>query len=150
MSLPKRNWGNWGNWGWAEIIGLLSLLVAIIAFATPEVRCILGLRSEACPPKLDSEPTSPPLASITDGPSRVTRKTTATFTFHADSPNARIECKLDGEDWKSCRSPRRYERLQDGEHKFFVRALDATGKRPLDSNRTINNAKPSTFVDKTA
>lgn len=42
------------KWGWGETIGLIGLLVTITAFATPEVRCIVGLQSESCPSK-DSE-----------------------------------------------------------------------------------------------
>ncbi len=34
--------------GLGEIIGLIGVLVAIIAFATPEVRCFVGLKSESC------------------------------------------------------------------------------------------------------
>ena len=36
------------KWGWGETIALLSLIIAIATFVTPEIRCALGLPSESC------------------------------------------------------------------------------------------------------
>ncbi|MDJ0796337.1 MAG: DUF4189 domain-containing protein [Calothrix sp. MO_167.B12] len=37
-----------GKWGWGETLGLLSIVIAIAAFAEPEVRCMIGLQSQLC------------------------------------------------------------------------------------------------------
>ena len=51
----------------------------------------------------------------------------ATLKFSADEGGTEFECKLDKKDFKPCESPKRYRKLDDGKHKFFVIATDAAG-----------------------
>ncbi len=50
-----------------------------------------------------------------------------TFSF-ASEPEASFHCKLDGQPWRLCRSPRAYF-LAPGRHVFRVFAIDAAGNR---------------------
>ena len=50
-----------------------------------------------------------------------------TLRFSSDEPGASFECKLDKGKFKSCTSPKKYKKLDDGKHKFFVLATDAAG-----------------------
>ena len=49
-----------------------------------------------------------------------------TFRF-ASSEAGRFQCKLDGDEWKSCKSPRRFKRLSVRKHAFRARAIDTAG-----------------------
>ncbi len=50
-----------------------------------------------------------------------------TFTGSGGSGKLSFECRLDRGAFKPCHSPQFYKGLKLGEHKFEVRALDATG-----------------------
>lgn len=77
-----------------------------------------------CPPAND---TDPPTTTITKGPSNRTEKHKATFKFVSDEPGSTFECKIDKKPYKACSSPRKVRRLDDGRHKFRVRATDQAG-----------------------
>lgn len=36
------------KWGWGETLALVGIAIAIAAFVEPEVRCMVGLKSESC------------------------------------------------------------------------------------------------------
>jgi len=82
----------------------------------------------------DGPPTGPgtgdtkaPETTIDKAPKNRTGKHKAKFRFSADEP-ATFECSLDSKrNFQPCTSPRKYKRLDDGKHKFFVRATDAAG-----------------------
>jgi hypothetical protein len=48
------------------------------------------------------------------------------FAFAASEPGAGFHCKLDGQPWRPCRSPRAYL-VSPGRHTFRVFAIDAAG-----------------------
>jgi Ca2+-binding RTX toxin-like protein len=50
------------------------------------------------------------------------------FGFAASEPGASFHCKLDGQPWRLCRSPRNYL-VAPGRHTFRVFAIDAAGNR---------------------
>ena len=50
------------------------------------------------------------------------------FAFAASEPGASFHCKLDGQPWRVCRSPRAYL-APPGRHVFRVFAIDAAGNR---------------------
>ncbi len=64
-------------------------------------------------------------STITGGkPSDPSNSRSPTFTFTASEPT---QCKLDGEAFAACTSPKGYSNLADGEHTFTVKATDAAG-----------------------
>jgi hypothetical protein len=66
-----------------------------------------------------------PLTTIGDKPAKTTSDPDARFTFGADEPVERYECRRDEQaDWNACESPRVYEDLPLGAHTFRVRAVD--------------------------
>jgi hypothetical protein len=72
--------------------------------------------------------TPPPNTAITAGPRTSTSRRTARFSFTAIDAASHFQCKLDGQRWQGCRSPKTYRRLQTGGHAFRVRAIDSIGK----------------------
>jgi Glycosyl hydrolase catalytic core len=73
--------------------------------------------------------TTPPVASITAGPSQggVTSDATPTFSFKSNEPGSTFECKVDAGAFKGCSSPYTLPPLANGPHTFSVRATDAPG-----------------------
>jgi len=93
--------------------------------------------------------TTAPDTQITSGPSGPTNNPNPTFTFTSE-PGATFECRLDGETWDACTSPRHYTDLPDGDHSFEVRAIDATGTPdPTPASRafTVETIEPDTTID---
>jgi len=64
---------------------------------------------------------------IDKGPDGKIERDKAKFKFSANLPGASFECKLDKGKFKSCESPKKYKNLDDGKHKFLVRAIDTLG-----------------------
>ncbi len=85
-----------------------------------------------CPPDID-----PPETEITKGAPNKTEKTKLRFKFTSDEPGSTFECKADKKPFRSCSSPKKVKRLDEGKHKFKVRATDAAG-----------NVDPSAAKDK--
>ena len=69
--------------------------------------------------------TPPPVPVIGAGPGEVTTAHSATFAFSDDETGVTFSCRLDDGEWSTCESPRDYARIEDGEHAFELRALDA-------------------------
>lgn len=87
----------------------------------------------------------PPGTTITFGPSGATDDSTPTFSFTADEPVSRFECRIDGTAFAGCTSPYTTAPLADGDHTFEVRAVDLAGS--VDSTpaaRTFTVASSST------
>ena len=74
-----------------------------------------------------ADDTKAPQTRITKAPKRRTEKTIAKFKFKSSEPDSTFECKFDRSGYEPCRSPERFRRLDEGKHKFRVRATDATG-----------------------
>ncbi|HEV2952251.1 MAG TPA: hypothetical protein VGZ51_09110, partial [Actinomycetota bacterium] len=85
-----------------------------------------------------------PITTITSGPGQpsefdpeilISDSESAVFVFHSSQQNSTFECALDEggsnpldvEPFVPCTSPRAYWGLQDGEHKFAVRATNPEG-----------------------
>jgi hypothetical protein len=71
--------------------------------------------------------TDPPETTITKGAPSKTDKTKVRFRFTSDEPGSAFECKIDKQPYKACSTPKRVKRLDEGKHKFKVRAIDAAG-----------------------
>ncbi len=84
----------------------------------------------------------PPQTKITKGAPKKTDKSKVKFKFSSDDPGANFECKLDKKPYKACTSPKTVKRLDEGKHKFAVRAVDADGHRdaspPKDKFKVVD------------
>ncbi len=67
-----------------------------------------------------------PVATIESMPNPVTASSDAQFSFKLSEAGT-FECRLDKDEWKPCVSGKKYEKLGDGEHNFFVRGIDEAG-----------------------
>ena len=85
----------------------------------------------------DLSDTTAPETTLTRGAPKKTDKTKLKFEFTASEPNSTFECKKDKKPFKSCSSPTKMKHLDEGKHKFKVRAIDAAG-----------NVDPSPATDK--
>jgi hypothetical protein len=69
----------------------------------------------------------PPDTRMGKKPARRTATRRARFTFAADQPGSRFECKLDKGRFKPCHSPFTH-RVEPGRHRFSVRAVNRAGE----------------------
>ena len=86
--------------------------------------------------------TAAPNATIDSGPADPTNSRSASFAFRADKTST-FECRLDDGDWVGCSSPQVYADLEDGAHRFEVRATDGanTGQAAVHA-WTIDTVAP--------
>jgi hypothetical protein len=87
-----------------------------------------GGGSSTATPQLPAPPApgapSKPKVTITKGPKKSSKSTTAKFTFKATpAAGAKFQCKLDNARWASCKSPKTYKNLKPRKHTFRVRAI---------------------------
>ena len=73
--------------------------------------------------------TKPPKTKITKKPKKKTSSHKARFRFTSNEAGSSFECKLDKGRWKGCSSPKKYKGLDQGKHRFKVRATDTSGNR---------------------
>ena len=73
--------------------------------------------------------TTPPVATITSGPSHgaTIANPTPTFKFTANEPGSTFQCRVDGNPFNACTAPYKTAPLANGSHRFSVRAIDAPG-----------------------
>jgi len=91
-----------------------------------------------------------PETTIDSGPSGITDDSTATFAFSSPDPSPSFECRFDGDAFSSCGSPHTSGSLDDGEHTFYVRALDEAGnadESPASRTFIVDTADPQTAID---
>jgi hypothetical protein len=90
--------------------------------------------------------TKPPDTAISTRPEPLTSSTSAEFTFTSTEESSTFECSLDRSDFAPCSTPKTYNNLADGDHRFEVRATDAAGNpdsSPDSRTWTIDRAGPS-------
>ncbi len=68
-----------------------------------------------------------PQTTITKDAPKQTDKSKVKFKFVSDEAGSTFECKVDKKPFKPCQSPRTIKHLDEGKHKFKVRAVDAAG-----------------------
>jgi hypothetical protein len=75
--------------------------------------------------------TDPPDTEITRRPPPRNEFHRAHYRWTADDNDVVVgsQCKLDRKPWKRCSSPKTIKHLDEGRHKFKVRAIDAAGNR---------------------
>ena len=72
------------------------------------------------------------------------------FEFASSEKHSSFECKLDDGDYEACSSPRGYPGLDDGAHRFRVRAIDRAGNpdpSPASRKRTVDTNPPETAIE---
>jgi DNA-directed RNA polymerase specialized sigma24 family protein len=72
------------------------------------------------------------------------------FEFTSSEKHASFECKLDDGDYGACSSPKAYPGLDDGGHRFRVRAVDRAGNpdpSPASRKWTVDTNPPETAVE---
>jgi sugar lactone lactonase YvrE len=81
--------------------------------------------------------TDPPTVTIDSGPSGTSVSSSAKFFFSSADVSDTFECHLDGDssNYAPCSSPMNYTGLQEGTHKFYVRAFDALGNMSTEKVR---------------
>ena len=93
---------------------------------------------------------TPPTVNITSGPqpSSFSNVSSPSFSF-SSSELSTFQCSLDSSvSFSSCSSPRSYSGLSDGQHTFYVRAIDNVGNMGSATSRTwtIDTAPPETTM----
>lgn len=71
--------------------------------------------------------TEPPETTITKQPKDKVEASTAKYKFSSSEAGSTFECKRDRKSFTPCTSPTKLKHLDDGKHRFQVRATDATG-----------------------
>ena len=79
------------------------------------------------PPETTPPDTTAPQTKITKGAANKTDKTKVKFKFTRDEAGSTFECGLASGKFKPCTSPKTIKNLDQGKHKFKVRAIDAAG-----------------------
>ena len=72
------------------------------------------------------------------------------FEFTSSEKHSSFQCKLDDGDYGACSSPKAFPRLDDGAHRFRVRAVDRAGNpdpSPASRNWTVDTNPPETAVE---
>ena len=73
--------------------------------------------------------TDPPETKLTkEAPDR-TKRHEVKFKFTSDEPGSTFKCRLDDKRVRPCSSPKKVKSLDEGKHRFEVRAFDAAGNR---------------------
>jgi DNA-binding beta-propeller fold protein YncE len=82
------------------------------------------------------------------GPAASTPFSTASFSFTANEPGATFHCKLDGDIYAPCTSPRNYSGLVEGPHIFYAYATDTLGfdGNPTQYPWTIDTTPPTASI----
>jgi hypothetical protein len=72
------------------------------------------------------------------------------FEFASSERHSSFECKLDDGDYEACSSPKAYPGLDDGAHRFRVRAIDRAGNpdpSPASRKWTVDTNPPETAIE---
>ena len=71
-----------------------------------------------------------PETTILTMPAKQATSTTAIFTFKASEAST-FQCKLDAGTYAVCASPKTYTALTEGQHTFYVKAIDSAGNMDI-------------------
>jgi len=90
-----------------------------------------------------------PATKLTEAPNAFSQDD-ARFEFTSTEKHSSFECKLDEGDYAACSSPKTYAGLDDGGHRFRVRAVDQAGNpdaSPASRKWTVDTSPPETSID---
>ena len=91
--------------------------------------------------------TAAPGTTISSGPLGTITDSTPSFEFSSSETGSSFECRVDSGNFSPCSSPQTTAVLQDGEHTFAVRALDAAGnvdQTPASRRFTVETPRTGT------
>jgi parallel beta-helix repeat protein len=97
--------------------------------------------TDATPDRRTWTVAAPPDTTVVSGPSGNVRSTSASFSFSSSEAGSTFQCSRDGSAFAGCTSPKSYSSLSQGNHTFWVRAVDKAG------NIDATPASRSWFVD---
>jgi hypothetical protein len=125
---------------WCQICGTAGLL-QYDRTPKPAYNAFTGFTAE----------TTPPVASITGGPSQGSfiKNSIPTFSFASNEPGSTFACRFDASYFTTCSSPHtRGSPLPDGGHSFSVKAIDAPGNESAIVSRsfTVDTVPPQTTI----
>jgi hypothetical protein len=88
-----------------------------------------------------------PDTTVTSGPTTPTDPT-PDFAFSSDMAGSTFECKVDGGAFEPCSSPTTLPTQADGQHVFYVRAVNGgrTDPTPASHTFTVDTTKPKVSV----
>jgi DNA-directed RNA polymerase specialized sigma24 family protein len=89
-----------------------------------------------------------PNTDLTDAPDDYAQGN-ARFAFTSTEKKSSFECKLDDGKYEPCSSPKSFSSLQDGQHRFRVRAIDRAGNpdpSPVSRRWTVDTHAPETTI----
>ncbi len=92
---------------------------------------------------------TPPETKLLKFPKRFSNSSKAIFVASNSDHTILFECKIDGSKWSKCKNKTDYSQLGEGEHSFFVRAVDKAGnfdKTPVIFNWEIDLTPPKTKI----
>jgi hypothetical protein len=87
---------------------------------------------------------TPPLTTLTDGPTGWTNEATPTFVFEASELGSKLECRVDSAAFQTCTSPLTTAALTDADHTFSVRAIDPAGN--VDATPAVRSFQVDTVA----
>ncbi len=94
--------------------------------ASDECPSVSGPASnQGCP--VETDDIDPPKTTITKGAPNRIKRSKVKFKFESNEAGSTFECKVDKKPFKPCESPKKVKRLDQGKHKFKVRATDPAG-----------------------
>jgi virginiamycin B lyase len=91
------------------------------------------------PPNTTPADITPPETTISRGAPNKIEKNEVTFRFSSSELDSTFECRLDQKAFRACGSPKKVRRLDEGRHRFKVRAIDAAGN--VDSSAAKDKFK---------
>jgi hypothetical protein len=132
-----------GSWSYTAASNLSDNVYAFTAKATDAAGNVSAV-SNTVHIRVD---VANPTAQITAKPGALSNDSTPTFSFTADEPSS-FECNIDGGAYAGCSSPFTSGALADGPHKFFVRAIDASGNQstPVEWDWTTDTTAPDVTI----
>lgn len=90
-----------------------------------------------------------PLTTIDSAPPTYSDSRTATFTFSTAASGSTFKCQLDSLEVEDCASPKTYDSLTEGSHRFQVRAIDAALNEgsPIGHTWTADTTAPAASIE---
>jgi hypothetical protein len=92
---------------------------------------------------------TPPVTTLLGEPIGLTKDNTPSFAFKSNEIGSSFQCKVDGAAFAPCSSPKATAALNDGQHTFTVRAIDAAHNvdpTPVSRTFTVDATPPLTTI----
>jgi hypothetical protein len=89
-----------------------------------------------------------PGVALASAPTGTSATPGGTAHFTTDDATASLQCRVDEEEWRTCFSPHQIPEQEDGDHEFFVRAIDRAGNRSEERSSawTVDTEAPATEI----